>query len=225
MLRPRRVDANARLNTSMIELKRLREEISTQKITAREIVLDTLSTGKSSTIATLKYPAPRAKGIPAWEEAVDTGLSRIKQLFGGATGNLSDPSALVVMKLPPSERSYHSRGTISIAGPGSRTTTATIHEMGHWLEFREPRVQRLATEFLNRRTAGQTPKWLGRGYGRDEVFVKDNFFNDYMGKIYPLYRSTEITSMGLEYLMKDPTKLLREDPEYFNLMIQILRGA
>ncbi len=222
-----RVDLANQMSDLGARKKKIRQQLETQRVEARYVVLETLSTGKKATIPIQWRPMSTAKKIPEWRTQVEEGLSLTRQLFG----NQFDPKASEVMgiyKMAPSERSHFSpwgSGSISMSGPGQKTMFSTVHEMGHWLEYRSSRVKKLATDFLKSRIGSSQPTWLGSGFGRNEIHVKDNFLDKYMGKIYPNYSSTEITSMGLEYLMKDPVKFLREDPEYFNLMIQILRGA
>ena len=63
----------------------------------------------------------------------------------------------------------------------------------------------------------------GAGYTADKVVKKDKFIDPYMGKIYN-DGATELLSMGLEMLYRNPTKLAREDPELFNLILKIING-
>jgi hypothetical protein len=198
-----------------------------KRLEARAMVVETLSTGKKTEFEVTYRDTARRKGVEPWKKQVETGVDWVQNIFGGQVGELSSGSKtpLFIYKLAPSERSHHFGGTISISGPDTRTATAVAHEMGHWLEYTDPRVKTLATDFLKRRIGDATPKWLGSGFRKDEIFVKDDFFDNYMGKVYPKYRATEITSMGLDFMMKDPVKFWTEDPDYFYLMLQILRGA
>jgi len=65
---------------------------------------------------------------------------------------------------------------------------------------------------------------LGSGYGKDELTRKDKFIDAYMGKDYR-GQASEILSMGLQYFYNDPYKLAIKDPEYFNFIYKIVRGA
>ena len=64
---------------------------------------------------------------------------------------------------------------------------------------------------------------MGDGYDKREKGKRDKFIVPYMGKIYS-QGATEIVSMGMEFLFADPVKLAKEDPEYFDFMIDLLRG-
>ena len=102
-----------------------------------------------------------------------------------------------------------------------------LHEMGHWIESSNPEVEKLCREFLYYRTKGEKPKLLKditgiKQYGNDEYALKDKFPNPYCGKIYPT--GSEILSMGIEMLAEDPYDFYNNDPEYFGLIVSILRG-
>lgn len=138
---------------------------------------------------------------------------------------LEEQAVLIKEETRPKKRSNYYMGAVSLT-KGSRTGT-TIHELGHWLEDMCPDVRRSAREFLERRTAGQATERLldrhpGSEYLPDEICKPDNFISDYMGKIYS-DGSTEIVSMALEYMHADPLKLMRDDPEMFDLIWSIMR--
>jgi SPP1 gp7 family putative phage head morphogenesis protein len=102
-----------------------------------------------------------------------------------------------------------------------------IHEIGHVLEGLNPKVYKAAKDFLDKRTKGEAPVQLkqlfpGSSYDSREVTRKDNFMSPYMGKEYPA--ATEIISMGLQYLYEKPVEFAATDPEYYELMINILKG-
>jgi len=107
---------------------------------------------------------------------------------------------------------------------GNRTI---VHEVGHHIEFRNPEVKARANAFLDRRTAGETPRPLAeitnnKNYHESETAAADRFISAYMGKRYD-DGSTEIISMGLEYFYSDPLKLAKDDPDYFMFMYDVLR--
>ena len=45
----------------------------------------------------------------------------------------------------------------------------------------------------------------------------------YVGKTYA-NNSTEVFSMGMEQLYKDPISFAEDDPEYFKFIVGVLRG-
>jgi hypothetical protein len=63
----------------------------------------------------------------------------------------------------------------------------------------------------------------GRGYTSNEIAFKDKWMHPYMGKIYSTV-DTELMSMGLEFLYRDPVGLARQDPEFFDLLVRLIKG-
>ena len=112
----------------------------------------------------------------------------------------------------------------------SRNDVGTfVHEMGHVLES-DPGFAALAQGFLVKRCGDEKPHVMRRDkrgnpeWGREDDFTK--VFGDnagYVGRHYP-HASTEIFSMGLEQLYRDPVKFAKNDPEYFNFMVGAMRG-
>ena len=105
----------------------------------------------------------------------------------------------------------------------SSTGREVIHELGHWLENQNPEIRQKATDFLGTRTKGKQAKTLGNAFNSAEKAKDGGFIDDYMGRIYES-DDTEIISMGMDKLYSDPYKLAKEDPEYFRLIYNILRG-
>ena len=119
---------------------------------------------------------------------------------------------------------YDQRGTVQMSQDSDQVV---VHELGHWWEHQNPAAHQATLDFLDRRTAGEVPTWLGPGYGRQEVARPDNFIRPYMGKDYT-YRgeryATEIVSMGLEYFYSNPADLAARDPDYFDFIYNLVRG-
>jgi len=107
-----------------------------------------------------------------------------------------------------------------------------IHELGHYLEDNNSFVHQEAVDFYNRRTAGDQLESLrsltGRPYRSSERTRKDNWFDPYVGKEYldasGNRKYTEIISMGMQYIWKDPASFAAKDPEYFDFIMNVLRG-
>ena len=114
------------------------------------------------------------------------------------------------------------------------------HEFGHAIDDDltsggDPQVKR-SLEFLNYRLAGEKPRKLkdifpNSSYRDDEYGRKDHFdraFSErsayYVGKDYGSH-STEIMSMGIEKLWRDPVTFAREDPEYCKFVLGVLDGS
>lgn len=108
-----------------------------------------------------------------------------------------------------------------------------LHEFGHGIESNNPAIARAAEQFLKRRVQNRHLKPLrklapGWDFRKDEYAYQGAFQNDYTGKVYldnnGRVRATEIVSMGIERLYRNPSKFAAEDPEYFNFIVGILRG-
>ncbi len=125
-------------------------------------------------------------------------------------------------------RSYNLYGDIHLAKVSTSRRSA-IHELGHTLEDRNPDAFKSAAEFLKRRTKGQTPIDITPPKKKLKEWAKEGgFFNRYCGRLYEdadgKTEATEIVSMGLQELADNPVKFANTDPDYFNFMINILRG-
>uniref|UniRef100_A0A6M3JAS8 Putative capsid morphogenesis protein n=1 Tax=viral metagenome TaxID=1070528 RepID=A0A6M3JAS8_9ZZZZ len=119
-------------------------------------------------------------------------------------------------------------GSIYMSKSEHRGAKILIHETGHALEWNRERVGAAARAFYERRTAGEEAVRLqdlhpDHGYQSDEWTKKDKFPTDYWGKVYE-GGATEITSMALEALYNDPVKLMREDPDAFEWILDLIRG-
>lgn len=118
------------------------------------------------------------------------------------------------------------------------TRDTTVHEIGHHIEKEKPGLRLKAHEFLAYRCGTepfvQLNKVAGGGYSPYEVGRKDNFDNVfdrganayYVGKRYggTTDFATEVISMGMEQLSRDPIKFAERDPEYFHWLITVLRS-
>ena len=102
-----------------------------------------------------------------------------------------------------------------------------IHEMGHWLENRDPKIAKRVQSFLARRTRGETAQKLSvltgdSAYKAYEVAKPDKFMDAYVGKVYGT--GSEVISMGLQYMFSGAAKFAKQDPDFFDFMISVLRG-
>lgn len=123
-----------------------------------------------------------------------------------------------------------------------------IHEVSHHLEDQKG-VREAGRQFLESRFAkGQKPQQLrkltgNKGYDYDEVtFGEDDFERVYLqmgrtpreAKQLALYVGrdygkdmgyTEVISMGMELFHKDPGAFAKVDPDWFKLILGVLRGV
>ena len=61
-------------------------------------------------------------------------------------------------------------------------------------------------------------------YKKNEVAFEDDFLDPYVGKVYDS-GDTEIVSMGLQWMYKNPAEFHAKDPDHFDLILRILRGV
>lgn len=111
-------------------------------------------------------------------------------------------------------------------------TSVVIHELVHWLEDKNSSLNKLAVQFLDRRTQGESEVNLNtlfpnQGYGANETAKLDKFDIPYMGKSYTKNdgsRTTEILTMGIEGIWKDPRSFIYKDPDYFEFIMKDILG-
>lgn len=120
----------------------------------------------------------------------------------------------------------------SVRIAGQTTTHVVVHELGHAIEYQKPGVLAAAGAFLAYRVGDEAPVDMG-GDMVGEVGRRDRFervFSPtnalYVGKAYPGNPPpTEIVSMGVEELFRNPTGFIRRDPEYAVFLLGQLRRS
>jgi hypothetical protein len=136
--------------------------------------------------------------------------------------------------VPPhmKERDYYDSGMIHL----SKNTNAgvVVHEVGHYINDR-PEAKIMAKAFWQHRFGDEKPVTMtsicrGCGYERGEKGAKDhmdavfeNAHAYYTGKKYR-DGNTELISMGIEQLVRDPGRLAVHDPQYFKFLHAVLHG-
>ena len=111
-----------------------------------------------------------------------------------------------------------------------------VHELGHHVEYNMKRSMMASSQFHSHRTKSTPTKpmsaWCPNcGFSKKEYGNDDNFgplFTDkmraaYTGKTYK-GGATELVSMGLERLYKDPISFAQKDPEFFKFTVGTLHG-
>jgi hypothetical protein len=109
-----------------------------------------------------------------------------------------------------------------------------VHEIGHLLEKNKGNLRAARAMLFSLTKTGQTAALSSRGYGEHEVThgeipgVGDlqggsRHTAFYAGKTYGS-QATEIISVGLQQLHDNPKKMARENPKYFDFMVNVLRG-
>jgi hypothetical protein len=107
-------------------------------------------------------------------------------------------------------------------------TQDVIHELAHSLEHHSDLVHNTVMNFYNKRTAGEPiiplrRYALGYHYSPGERAKPDNFFEPYCGRIYD-DGSTEALSCGMAQMFSDPVGFAHDDPEYFDMVYNVMRG-
>ena len=117
-------------------------------------------------------------------------------------------------------------GTIDM---GTTEKATVIHEAGHWIEDRSPLIHREEVNFYNKRTTGEEIVKLKDAHPQlnyldYEVTKVDKWIHPYMGKVYGNnMTSTEVLSMGLELMYRNPIYLAKNDPEMFDFIYAVVR--
>ena len=142
-------------------------------------------------------------------------------------------------RLQDEDRAFQTNG-VGVFLSDSHDKATFIHELGHHLEHQLPRLEQLAMEFRDYRIAqAGTPDvkldelFPTDNFGESETGNRDDFVEAFEGRgpHYPYYagkkyqgNSTEIISMGVEMIERDPVGFAQRDPEYFKFVIGALRG-
>jgi len=124
------------------------------------------------------------------------------------------------------DRSFHTSGgpgyisEVHMSGFAGSATMA--HELGHMAEHNSPRLLQRSIEWRDKRTKDEKFRPLAEltgneGYNDSEQSKADKFFSAYIGKDYGA-RATEVFSMGIEMMYKDPLKFAESDPDMFDFI-------
>lgn len=158
-------------------------------------------------------------------------------------GKTSEMAQVIAHETPPgSEKRAYFSGRAH-GNPEGETVNTTakddvgvhVHELGHYLEHNVAGVKAATHEFLQDRVGTEKPQKLqdvlkstkyesweeGRKDNFDRAFGKEGW---YVGKVYDS-GSTEVLSMGLEKMHRDPSGFAVKDPEYFKFIHGILTGS
>lgn len=172
--------------------------------------------------------------VVAGKSTIKGVYENLNKVFGGVIGkNISTDDAPNVQALRG--RAYYSSTRNLFKVERGADFGDVIHEYTHFLERNNPEMLKNSLAFAEYRTKGESVERLSKimdssGYSSDEIARKDNFFSPYCGKIYSASgdykyaRASEIMSMGVERLFKEPAKFAKEDREYFDFVVANLRG-
>ena len=134
------------------------------------------------------------------------------------------------IQLTDTKRSYFDGDNIHLSSNAKRKETLA-HELGHAIEGAKKSVHYACVKFLDRRTKGEESVRMkdlypGAGYGDDEVTKGDNFIHPYIGSQKKYQQSSEVLSMGCQWICKKETAemLYKKDKEHFFLTLAIISG-
>ena len=216
--------------------RQIADELGLARDAARKAQSDALIAFKEKAWAAVKAPGT---SDAAFTNAKDMDPERQRDLSGGLdafrhlTGARSNGLRSTVQKTR-SSRSSQAYGNITLSPHAGENTV--VHELGHSLEEFAKDIQAKRQAFYDMRTAGEIPVKLssvhkGSGYNKIELTRVDRWKNAYTGKTYDTaaygYRKewSEVVSMGLQGLHRDPMRFASEDPEFFAWTINLIRGT
>lgn len=120
-------------------------------------------------------------------------------------------------------------GTIFVSS--STPVSVVAHEITHAIEMQRPAVLDDAVAFLQHRAKGRPAQSLRKltkssGYQANEIAFEDEFAqkggSHYCGKDYRGH-ATELLTMGIERLYRDPIEFAANDREYFDFVVRTLQ--
>jgi hypothetical protein len=169
------------------------------------------------------------------------GATFLKRMLARTDGDGDFPTIHHEMAPANDDRANYAGPNHGVAKPRIQLAThndasVVVHEWGHAIENNVPGAQKAAQEFLRHRV-GDEPltklheQFPGSGFKAYETGRKDQFdraFPEhsayYVGKEYAM-GDTEIISMGLEALHRDPVGFCHKDPEYAKFILGVMSGS
>lgn len=127
-------------------------------------------------------------------------------------------------------RAHYRDDTKRIYLDKNQDISTILHEMMHSLEFASEEVSKKTKAFLIKRSKGESPKTMNaltgsKSYKPWEKAYEDDWVKNggshYMGKVYN-DAATEVLTMGVQWLLDNPTQFYSLDREYYNFVIEIL---
>lgn len=180
---------------------------------------------------TVKEGGKLSSGVRA---VAGKGAAFASSLLGG---KVSLPVEFVENGPLTQNRSYYEATANHVSLTSHANESTAVHEVGHWIENNVPGVRDAVREFLDKRVGNEQPVSMAKlfpknGYDSHEMGRKDNFdrvFGSssgayYAGKVYA-GGDTEILSMGIEEMHRDPAGFAVKDPEYFQFVASVLHGS
>lgn len=243
-----RKDFQADLNEYNTLVSSLNKLLRTGKVVTQEM-RDEMNTRYKANREMLKAVTNKAKEIEAdgaihFKEMLDglTSTSKVKiggtippkhkevvEIFKKLSAGYNEGTELNFAKVKGRANFDMKTKTLNLASSSDKFVA--LHELGHSLELNN-HVMKAAVDFLERRTAGKSVRQLSevmKGYGIRERYKDGGFFDPYVGKIYRSINpknyqdtyATEVISMGLEQMMRNPRLFYKQDKEHFELIYNL----
>lgn len=158
-----------------------------------------------------------------WDEA-EKAIKFLKRAVGKSFGKVSASIEKINDSESTGGRAYAKDGNMYLRG--NESAWVVVHEFGHILDHQDNNAigslgKAFAIQEIKKR--GEAVSHLGSGYEPHEYAGQDGFIDKYCGKTYG-HESSEVLSMGLQYLYKDPIKFYRESPEHFKYTMAAIHG-
>ena len=168
-------------------------------------------------------------GTKAQQATTRQAIREFTQIFNG--NGIGAVRKIKLDKLTDGGDFLISNGTIRIGLEGLKDKdlkNLLFHEMGHSLEYLIPGLKDNAVAWRDSRATSKTPGRLGFGKLTFYRYIKDKFFDEYVGRIYNYNTAndaTEVISTGAEMFARPDTmlELLSRDPEHFFLINSLTR--
>ncbi len=204
----------------------------------KELTKKFLAKARSELKKTIK--PDEAANILVWEKDTFSGktpknIKTASSFLDGMVGDMFNRDMMIgANKLPDDDTREFFRKGEGIFLSDNTSVETIVHELGHSINENYS-VKRLCANFLQARLKGEKERRLNKvlpnhGYDNDEYGAKDNFDKVlgksggwYAGKTYD-DGQTELISLGVQQLYKDPVKFAKKDPEYFQFVTGIISG-
>lgn len=172
-------------------------------------------------------------GGKGWDQVEPKKLSDAEDFLRGVVSiDVMPDSQLFVNVSDATEREYYRYSGLYL---NNRTDAKTIiHEIGHFIDEKAANgsVRDSAVKFRDesaKKAGVESPEWFGGDYSKKEVGYKGVFFDDYAAKVYfdddgNKIGENEILAVGLQALYENPSKFARDDPDYFDFVVDTIRG-
>lgn len=184
-------DALNEAQSSLEELKQKKKELDDKVLTKARELLYTKNPSKLKVTGGLVHDMDQQKDIRRADkkkiEEWSKGVNEFKKLIGVDT--IDDiPLSIkgIATSNPSKDRSHYNRNNDTVFMADKAGIPVVIHEIAHFLQEKDPTIQKKIEDFFNERTKDDEWEKLsdltGLPYRDDEVTKKDKWLRPYMGK-------------------------------------------